>query len=315
MKSFSRINQNHINIFALVLMTLFCLCFFLHYLSLSFDLDNYYIFPLIILVLTTLLFAWPFKHFYSSYRFEIFFSMLKSCFPFGNYINLIIGPYGVTYRDFIIAECLISLSVPFQSFQKAVCLFTCTKCREYNVSDGCSMLNGYFSLFISAFPYFIRILQCYNKYYYTGRNIFVMNMVKNLFGIILSISLWLYVNDHISATTFLISFFIKKTSFLLWDFIIDWNLFKLSSKNFLLRDILIFPIHWYYLAILLNIIGRGSLLLSFYGMDQNFIIMLMSIITMGRRVVWVILRFESEFTNNIEGYRKFMYMPSLPMLK
>jgi len=142
-----------------------------------------------------------------------------------------------------------------------------------------------------------------------------MNMVKNLFGIILSISLWLYVNDHISATTFLISFFIKKTSFLLWDFIIDWNLFKLSSKNFLLRDILIFPIHWYYLAILLNIIGRGSLLLYFYGMDENLIIMLMSIITMGRRVVWVILRFESEFTNNIEGYRKFMYMPSLPMLK
>jgi len=113
----------------------------------------------------------------------------------------------------------------------------------------------------------------------------------------------------------IIFFLIKKITFTLWDFIIDWNLLHFNSKNFLLRDKLLFPIYCYYVAIIIEILFRGSwLLLSNYH-DNELINLWMSVMDISRRVMWVILRFESEFTNNIEGYRKVKYVPALPMIK
>jgi len=194
MKSHSRINQNQIVNFALVILTGWCVCLYLTYLSLNFDITKFYYFPFLILLTSTLIFLWPFKHFYASYRYEIIYSIIKSCFPFGNILLYNLGPLGVTYRDFIIAECFISLIIPLLNFNKAICLFMCTKCKEYNINDSCKQFNGYLSLFISVIPYFLRVSQCLNKYHYTKKKVFLLNLIKNSFGILLAIFFWFYVN-------------------------------------------------------------------------------------------------------------------------
>ena len=135
-------------------------------------------------------------------------------------------------------------------------------------------------------------------------------------GIMLTIFFWLYMNDLIDFNTMFITFTIAKISFILWDITVDWNLLHLNnSKYFLLRAKLLFPAHWYYIAIMIDIVARWCWLLVIFGQEDIFINLMISVIDIIRRVTWIIFRFESEFTNNKEGYRKANYVPSLPMLK
>lgn len=86
MKSHSRINQNQIINFALVILTAWIVCLFFTYLCLAFDITKYYYFPLLILITSVMIMFWPFKHFYAGYRYEILFSLFKTFFPFGKYL-------------------------------------------------------------------------------------------------------------------------------------------------------------------------------------------------------------------------------------
>ena len=87
MKSYSRINQYQIINFAIVFFTLWAIFLYLTYLSLTFDISKIYLFPLLILLTTVLVFIWPFSHFYGDYRFEILFSIFKCFFPFGKFVH------------------------------------------------------------------------------------------------------------------------------------------------------------------------------------------------------------------------------------
>jgi len=109
-------------------------------------------------------------------------------------------------------------------------------------------------------------------------------------------------------------FIIKKSVFTLWDIIIDWNLFHWKSKHFILRDELTFTPFYYYLAIILNILFRGSWLLALVDKNSEIYSLLINVLDIVRRVLWIIFRFESEFTSNIEKYRKTRYIPTLPMI-
>jgi len=118
----------------------------------------------------------------------------------------------------------------------------------------------------------------------------------------------------------LLCFIIKKFSFGLWDIIVDFNLFHYNSKNFLLRDNLTFPKYWYYIAIVVNSLCRGSwlLMLMYSDLGKNngeFISLSINILDIIRRILWLLFRFESDMTNNKEKYRKTKYVPILPTFK
>ena len=89
MKSHSRINQNQIINFALVIFTLWIICLYFTYLALAFNIIKFYYFPFIIVVTSVAVIILPYKTLYWSYRYEILFSILKCFFPFGIFIFFI----------------------------------------------------------------------------------------------------------------------------------------------------------------------------------------------------------------------------------
>ncbi len=102
---------------------------------------------------------------------------------------------------------------------------------------------------------------------------------------------------------------------LLWDFIIDWNVFHRKSKHFLLRDRIGYHPCFYYVCIVLNIILRALWIINVVKFDFEpeslfFILCLLEII---RQFMWVIIRVENESFNNVECHRDYMHIPRLPV--
>ena len=92
------------------------------------------------------------------------------------------------------AEVLLSIIIPFQSFAEAICLSFCESCKELNVGQECLMFENYYALVLNVFPYLLRFLQCINKFYYSGKKIFLLNTIKHFVGIIYCFFVWLYFN-------------------------------------------------------------------------------------------------------------------------
>jgi hypothetical protein len=97
----------------------------------------------------------------------------------------------------------------------------------------------------------------------------------------------------------------------------DWNLGYFKTKYFFLREKLLYPIYFYYIAWSLNFLLRFTWLYNFY-ISQDFIsdetkIFIFSILEIYRRTQWALFRVENENQNNFEKYRTFLEIPPLPV--
>lgn len=101
---------------------------------------------------------------------------------------------------------------------------------------------------------------------------------------------------------------------LIWDFLIDWNLFNLKSKNFLLRDEISFKKWAYYLCMIANTVLRLLWVFSIIKMtlEKESWVFIVSFLEIVREVIWVILKVDNESYHNIEGHRDYLHVPSLP---
>ena len=104
------------------------------------------------------------------------------------------------------------------------------------------------------------------------------------------------------ATTFLIY----------WDLYMDWGLFRKNSKILFLRDNIIYPAKYYYIAMPINIILRLtwlSFLIDFKNDEiKNLYLALLEIY---RRLQWCLFRIENENANNPEQYRDVLEIPDI----
>ena len=110
---------------------------------------------------------------------------------------------------------------------------------------------------------------------------------------------------------------------MVWDFYMDWGLFRSSeSGKYCLRDQILFSPSFYYFAMILNIFLRFFWLLgifkySYESDPDNFwydleILVIANIFAEAlRRTVWAIIRVENEMFNNFEEYRSIPMIPSL----
>ena len=308
-----KIGSTNILEFSLLLLTFWCffmLCAKIVYNYKIFG-NEYYLFPLLIIIILFLILLIPLNIIYYDFRKGIIITFIKNLFPFGK--------KGVRFRDFLFGDILTSLSKPFCSLVFTFCLIGNKECREKNIRVSNCNRNTIGCFIILLYPNFIRLTQCINRLYYT-KSLWphFFNLLKYTGGIINIIFTWLYAKND--KTIFLILYIIIAIIVNLyqsfWDIYVDWGLGRIHSSNFFLRDTIVYPKEFYYIAIVLDVLIRYSWTLDFIHLNKKkydeWKNLLFAVIELYRRVQWCIIRIENENTTNPEKYREILTIPEIP---
>ena len=181
----------------------------------------------------------PFHCSYYEFRKGIIITLIRNLFP--------IGKTAVRFKDFLFGDVLTSLNKPFASLVLSFCLLACKDCRENNKRDEECNRSTVACLIVLFGPFAIRFFQCINRYYYTGEAWpHLGNTLKYVGGLSNAICAWAYSRyktpntliAHIAAGV------VSQSYMLFWDIYMDWNLGRVTSKNFFLRDKIVYPKNW-----------------------------------------------------------------------
>ena len=308
-----RLGSTELLEFSLFLLSLWCifmLCAKIVYNYTTFG-NYYFIFPLLIIIFLFIFLLIPINFMYYDFRKGIIKTFIRNLFPFGK--------KGVLFRDFLFGDILTSLTKPLCSLALTFCLIGNKECREENKRiDKCNR-DTIYCFIILLYPNFIRFTQCINRLYYT-KNVWphFYNLLKYTGGIINVIFTWLYTkkDTKIFLILYIIIAIIVNLYQLFWDVYVDWGLGRINSKNFFLRDTIVYPKEFYYISIILDVIIRYSWTSSFIYLNKNkfdeWKNLFLSIIEIYRRIQWCIIRIENENTTNPEKYRAILTIPELP---
>lgn len=268
--------------------------------------NKFYIFSVVIFCIYFTFFFWPFRGLFRNIRICLLITLVKAMLPFTS--------KGVKFKDFLLADIMTSFIDPLENLAAAFCLFYCAPCREENIKLGCQ--RNFFVPVATTFPIILRIMQCSNKIYYrTGTKIQIINLFKYItFGVFIIIH-WAYPKGLVHIYTFLTVASISHIYLLFFDLRFDWNILHCKSKNFLLRDKLMFPKSFYYFAIVTDSLFRffWPLQLLIVKLDDDWLILISSFVQVYRRAQWCLFRLENEQLYNLEEYRSYLPVPKLKL--
>ena len=179
-------------------------------------------------------------------------------------------------------------------------------------------------------PYWFRFMQCINRYYVTGKRLSNgFNALK--YGLSLSVTLlgafhksYKAANIDFDADEFqdpgrIIWLFITLIStfyLIFWDIKMDWNISCFSFKNRAKS----YPVYWYYIAIINDVILRFFWTFTLFPSDANpyfnegaikinYFLSFVFIAEVFRRCVWSLFRVEKAHIAQKDEFRKYEYIP------
>ncbi|KAG9069414.1 hypothetical protein KI688_010316 [Linnemannia hyalina] len=212
------------------------------------------------------------------------------------------GYYRVEFRDFFLADEMNSLSYSIEQFEFAMCAYS----EEWEDL---------------ALPAWFRFLQCLRRYRDTlewfphlvnaGKysasliNLFVYFSFRHYGGAQLKTA-WIFVSTVTSFYTFA------------WDIYMDWGLFRFGKNGGganghpFLRQELVYSRTWvYYMAIILDFVGRFSWTVRLIPMNVNVMVLsfALAFLEVLRRWQWNFFRLENEHLNNCGQFRAIKDIP------
>ena len=309
----ARLGPNELFQNGFMMLAIWMIILLLMKLSLNFDLfdGQYALFALILNGLLIVFLFLPFHIMYYSFRKGIVKVLIRNFFP--------IGRGTVRFKDFLFGDILTSLNKPFASLILSYCLMSCTDCEVKNERPSNCNRKTIACLIVLFYPFFIRFTQCINRVYYT-RQLWphLGNTFKYVGGLSNAIFAWLYDRNK----TFVFKIFhiiigiISQGYMLFWDIYVDWGLGRFGTNNFFLRNKIVYPKKWYYIAIIIDAILRVSWTWNFITIDAKYDEwrnLFMAMLEAYRRIQWCVFRIENENVSNPENYRTILAIPELPL--
>eukprot|EP01083_Nonionella_stella_P043779 118156_1 len=252
-------------------------------------------------------------------------------FLLNSILHCMIAPLGrVKFRDFFVGDVLTSLSKVFVDIYLSGCLIILhdyfgSTCTHSNVTHWIKPI-------LICSPYWFRFMQCLNRYYVTGqRALNGFNALK--YGLSLSVTLMGSVNSRYSKPDFdgnddnnwdtgriiwMCLSLLSAFYLIFWDIKMDWNLCPWKQR------IKQYPIHWYYLAIIVDVILRFSWTFTLFPSHANPFFYYASVweplavelfmwviyaLEVFRRCVWAVFRVEKAHNGQKEEFRTYEYVP------
>ncbi|CAL9082351.1 unnamed protein product [Musa acuminata var. zebrina] len=263
----------------------------------------------LLLVFTALLLC-PFNIFYRSTRY-CFLRVMR---------NIAFSPlYKVLMVDFFMADQLTSQIPLLRHMELTTCYFmaagfkvhpyeTCTRSHQYKI----------LAYIISFLPYYWRAMQCVRRYIEEGYDVnHLANAGKYVSAMVAAAAKLKYAVEP--TPLWMVIVVITSTGAtiyqLFWDFVKDWGLLDLSSKNLFLRDDLILKNKCvYYVSIVLNFVLRLAWIQSVMRLtmgqaEHRLMDFLLASLEIIRRGHWNFYRLENEHLNNVGKFRAVKTVP------
>lgn len=269
---------------------------------------------------------------------------------FKAFSQLFIAPFGgVQFKVYLLGEILTDCYIQLEDIGRIFYMLALRDWTPYLDKKKADTLgygtppNGlkYWFFFVSFMPFWFRMCQNLKKWLWKGHGVQKWNVLKYFILICAQVSIIIYMQTHIKAFKYL--YFVLKTAGtffkIYWDFIIDWGLFSGTKEgNKWLRDETKFSPRFYYTCMAFDIFGLFFWVISYkwvaglidppsahsgheahvpedtrlyFFNSVNEIAWLEMAVLAIRRTVWVLIRVENEFFNNVEQYRDITVIPPL----
>ncbi|KAK8604464.1 hypothetical protein V6N13_099406 [Hibiscus sabdariffa] len=250
--------------------------------------------PGLLLLVFALLLVCPFNIFYYSSRYR-FLGVIR---------NIILSPlYKVVMLDFFMADQLCSQVPMLRNLEYVACYYITGsyKTQDYGY---CMRAKHYRDLAyaVSFLPYYWRAMQCARRWFDEGQTNHLANLGKYVSAMLAAGAKVAYEKDRSIGWLCLVVVMSSLATVyqLYWDFVKDWGLLQLNSKNPWLRNELMLRRKFiYYISMGLNLILRLAWLQtvvhsSFQNVDYRVTGLFLAALEVIRRGLW---NFYSSYTN------------------
>ena len=215
----------------------------------------------------------------------------------------------VAFKDFFIADLMISLTFFWTSLYLSACL--------YIAGDPvyCSPKKSWITPTLISIPLIIRLIQCLRRYSDLFLDMDLVNAGKYVLSIVaVYTSSWAVMNFNVHELVYsslapLIIWVILATSSAIysyiWDLRKDWS-FQSNDK--------IFPRKMMTGAVIFNLLLRFNWILTistFIILNQLLLSFALGCLEVLRRYIWALFRMELEHTQNMERFRAIKDIPLL----
>lgn len=286
---------------------------------------QYYVWALVIILVGAL--CLPVHVFHYRSRSKLFKILLNLCLtPFGK----------VGFAECFVADVLTSMVIPLTDIAYTMCYLPNFIFRDprklllqsNKIANTCSAVSKYFGPVLALLPYLCRLLQCCRRFYDTSQRDHALNGAKYMLNILVLLlnAMHAFFDPDPTSDPYLrnspwgiaaVIFAILSTMYsYYWDVYKDWGLGDWKSKNFFLRDELLYPNKsMYYGIIVFDLAFRFAwifnMLSSLIPAHQIYLKILFGGAELLRRAVWSLLRLEWAIISNSESFRRYKYVPPL----
>ncbi|XVE91349.1 hypothetical protein REPUB_Repub01dG0002100 [Reevesia pubescens] len=265
--------------------------------------------PGFLLLIFLLLLVCPFNIFYQSSRYH-FLRVIR---------NIILSPlYKVVMLDFFMADQLCSQVPMLRNLEYVACYYITGsyKTQDYGY---CMRAKHYRDLAyaVSFLPYYWRAMQCARRWFDEGQTNHLVNLGKYVSAMLAAGVKVAYEKERSIGWLCLVVVMSSAATVyqLYWDFVKDWGLLQLNSKNPWLRNELMLRRKFvYYFSMGLNLILRLAWLQtvvhsSFEHVDYRVTGLFLAALEVIRRGLWNFYRLENEHLNNAGKFRAVKTVP------
>ncbi|KAL4383715.1 hypothetical protein GQ457_15G005550 [Hibiscus cannabinus] len=265
--------------------------------------------PGLLLLVFVLLLVCPFNIFYYSSRYR-FLGVIR---------NIVLSPlYKVVMLDFFMADQLCSQVPMLRNLEYVACYYITGsyKTQDYGY---CMRAKHYRDLAyaVSFLPYYWRAMQCARRWFDEGQTNHLVNLGKYVSAMLAAGAKVAYEKErNIGWLCLVVVMSSAATVYqLYWDFVKDWGLLQLNSKNPWLRNELMLRRKFiYYISMGLNFLLRLAWLQtvihsSFQNVDYRVTGLFLAALEVIRRGLWNFFRLENEHLNNAGKFRAVKIVP------
>jgi hypothetical protein len=267
--------------------------------------DSFFLYwPVLLIALTLLIMALPFK---------ILYYHSRRWWGYSNWRLLLAGLYPVEFRDFYLGDMYCSETYAMGQIE----LFFCLYVNEWANPPQCNSSHSRLLGFFAALPAIWRALQCLRRYY-DSRNWFphLANFAKYCCNILYYMTLSIYRIDKSSQNRAVFIAFAATNGLYssFWDVFMDFSLGNPWAKHPFLRDQLAYKQVWiYYFTLVADVLLRQQwIFYAIFAHDvshstiMSFFVSLAEVL---RRGMWSLLRVENEHCNNVGKFRASRDIP------
>ena len=258
--------------------------------------------PGILAILFLMIFLLPYR-LYQSGRCKILWAIL----------NAFISPFGsIRFYNYLIGCWLTSLIISLKDIYCCILFYY----SDSWTTNKMPVANKNILIFISCFPFFIRISQNIKRVFY--KKSLLIRQISNCTRYAISLSLFLTAYQGYYNNFIWISCFIIGTCILAYyDIFQDWQInIKCCSLELKKR---FYPSNFYYFSaifnFLLRFIGTATLLpVEVFQNDyinSQIILTIFLFIEIFRKILWTVIRIERERIDNKEKFRSFDYFSTI----